>query len=96
MEKFGSVQFSTLNLQMLNRTIHSVWQFSGTLNGMWCSGSKSIQFTFECSLNTNVSWDPLAGVRAPVWHSGSSKSDPLHIHFLLEEMLKSDDVAPHK
>ena len=71
MEKFGSVQFSTLNLRTPNQTIRSIRQFSGTLNGTWCSGSKSVRFMFECSSNANVSWDPPAGARAPVWRGGS-------------------------
>ena len=72
MEKFGSVRFSTLNLQMLNQTIRSVQQFSRTLNGMWRSGSKSVQFTFECNSNANMSWDPPAGARAPVWRGAAA------------------------
>ena len=70
MEKFSSVRFSTLNLRTPNQTIRSVQQFSGTLNGTWHSGSKSVRFTFERSSNANVSWDPPAGARAPVWCGG--------------------------
>ena len=73
MEKFSSVLFSTLNLQTPNQTIRSVRQFSGTLNGTWRSGSKSVRFTFELRSNANVSWDPPAGACAPVWCGGSGR-----------------------
>ena len=72
MEKFGSVRFSTLNLRTPNQTIHSVRQFSRTLNGTWRSGSKSVQFTFERSSNANVSWDPPAGRRERVHQCGAA------------------------
>ena len=73
MEKFGSVRFSTLNLRMPNQTIRSVQQFSGTLNGTWRSGSKSIQFAFGSrSVRVRTAferkraggrrWDSLVGV----------------------------------
>ena len=67
---FSSVQY--LNLRMPNRTIRSVWQFSGTLNGTWRSGSKSVQFTFERSSNANVSWDPPAGRRECMHQCGTA------------------------
>ena len=81
MEKFSSVRFSTLNLRTPNQTIRSIRQFSRTLNGTWRSGSKSVQFTFERSLNANVSelgsTGGPPGVRAPVWHGGRRRRDSL-------------------